>query len=262
MSSAAADFTAVAMASLGATTVVGAACPQSARKSGRRYGNITPSQAEDTTTARGNRLGDSALLMAALWAWHLRLKNAGVVDAGWAASLAIIGGIDGVWGPGDPWRRGLIAAMVIVWGTRLATYLLRDRVLGKPEDPRYGAIRAELAHESPGQVLLLFSGTGALEHPALAARARRRVRSRTRSIAARAHWNCDLDRVARGRVDRRSPARTIQTRPGQPRTRVPSGTVALFAAPELLLRMARVGRLGHLPRWPRRGAGPPSRAPP
>jgi steroid 5-alpha reductase family enzyme len=42
---------------------------------------------------------------------------------------------------GDPLRRILIAIMAGGWSFRLATYLLINRVIGKPEDGRYQRLR-------------------------------------------------------------------------------------------------------------------------
>src|SRR6185436_3021099 len=83
----------------------------------------------------------TAALMLALWVWHLRIRNAGVVDFGWAASVALLAVLDAALGPGYAPRRWLIAGMMGVWGARLAVYLLRDRILGRPEDSRYADLR-------------------------------------------------------------------------------------------------------------------------
>ena len=84
----------------------------------------------------------AAVVMAGLWAWHVRLNNAGVVDAGWTAlvgGLAIFDAMaaeDGLVG-----RRVAIATIMGVWAARLTVFLLVDRVLGKPEDGRYAELR-------------------------------------------------------------------------------------------------------------------------
>ncbi len=83
----------------------------------------------------------SALLMFGLWRWHFRLGNAGIVDVGWAGSLAAMAVGDGLFASGYGPRRVLVAGIMAVWGTRLALHLLRDRVLGSPEDPRYEDLR-------------------------------------------------------------------------------------------------------------------------
>lgn len=79
--------------------------------------------------------------MLGLWLWHLRLRNAGIVDVGWAATLAGMATLYAMVGSGYGPRRWLIAGMVSVWGLRLAAYLWRDRVRGRPEDGRYAALR-------------------------------------------------------------------------------------------------------------------------
>jgi steroid 5-alpha reductase family enzyme len=97
--------------------------------------------------------GLAAALMLALWAWHLRLRNAGLVDVGWASSVALLSCVYALVGPGYAPRRWLIAGMVAVWGIRLTAYLLRDRVLGRPEDSRYADLRAR---KSPAAALAFF----------------------------------------------------------------------------------------------------------
>jgi len=43
-----------------------------------------------------------------------------------------------------------------VWGWRLAWHLLRDRVLGKPEDGRYARMRAALGRHASAGFLAFF----------------------------------------------------------------------------------------------------------
>ena len=85
----------------------------------------------------------TASLMAGLWAVQRRIGNAGIVDVGWAAAVAALSGTYAVCGTGYAPRRVAIGAIVGLWGVRLASYLLIDRVLGRPEDGRYTAMRAE-----------------------------------------------------------------------------------------------------------------------
>ena len=104
----------------------------------------------------------SALLMAALWAWHLRLRNAAVVDVGWAASLALLAIGYAVVGGGDPTRRWLAGGLMGVWGLRLAVHLYVDRVRGGvAEDARYRELR-ESWHTHLGVRFFLFFQAQAL----------------------------------------------------------------------------------------------------
>lgn len=81
-------------------------------------------------------------LMLALWLIQLATQDAGIVDVGWSGSLGLLALFYLATGPTSPSVRGwLVAMMAFVWSMRLAVYLLRDRVLGKPEDGRYQRLR-------------------------------------------------------------------------------------------------------------------------
>jgi steroid 5-alpha reductase family enzyme len=104
----------------------------------------------------------AAALMLVLWVWHLRIRNAGVVDVGWVASVAGLGLLYAWLAPGFGPRRWLIAAMMGAWGARLAWYLLRDRVLGQPEDRRYTDLRARASPAAALAFFPFFQAQGAL----------------------------------------------------------------------------------------------------
>ncbi len=106
-------------------------------------------------------LGTSALMLA-LWLLQRRTRDAGVVDVGWAASLASAAIFISLTSPGDPLRRALLAAIVAVWGFRLAAHLLFDRVLTGPEDPRYQTMRARLGHRAQPVFFLFFQAQALL----------------------------------------------------------------------------------------------------
>jgi steroid 5-alpha reductase family enzyme len=76
------------------------------------------------------------------WLWHLKLKNAGVIDIVWGANLALAALLYAAFGSGWGPRRWAIAAMVTLTGLRLSYYLSR-RVLSHPEEGRYVALREE-----------------------------------------------------------------------------------------------------------------------
>jgi steroid 5-alpha reductase family enzyme len=83
----------------------------------------------------------AAVVMALLWYWHLKQRNAGIVDGGWAFLVGGLAIFYAVLGNGWPPRRAAIAFMMGSWGARLTVYLLYDRVFGRPEDGRYAELR-------------------------------------------------------------------------------------------------------------------------
>jgi steroid 5-alpha reductase family enzyme len=95
-------------------------------------------------------------MMAILWAIHLPLRNAAIVDFGWALGLPICAVIYGVMAPGYGPRKWLIATMVCIWGLRLAFYLLFTRVIGQPEEGRYQQIRKNWATNIPLKFFFFF----------------------------------------------------------------------------------------------------------
>lgn len=82
-------------------------------------------------------------LMLLLWLIHLPMRNAAIVDAGWAGGLALLGVIYAATAGGYAPRSWLVAAMATLWGLRLALYLLFTRVIGHPEEGRYVQLRRE-----------------------------------------------------------------------------------------------------------------------
>jgi steroid 5-alpha reductase family enzyme len=82
------------------------------------------------------------VLMLGLWLIHLPIRNAGIVDIGWALGLAILAALYASLGPGFGPRKWLIAAMAAIWAVRLAWHLFR-RIVGHPEEGRYQQLRKE-----------------------------------------------------------------------------------------------------------------------
>ncbi|GAC1619679.1 MAG: DUF1295 domain-containing protein [Candidatus Acidiferrum sp.] len=95
-------------------------------------------------------------MMFLLWVIHLLIKNAAIVDVGWAAGLAILGVYYAYAAPGYPARKWAIAAMSGIWGLRLATYLLFSRVIGQPEEGRYVQLRREWKRNIPMRFLFFY----------------------------------------------------------------------------------------------------------
>ena len=97
-----------------------------------------------------------AALMLLLWLIHLRTGNAALVDAGWAAGLALLGSLYAVLGRGYWLRSALIGAMSAIWGLRLAIYLLATRIIGHPEEGRYQELRRRWKTNIPFRFLLFY----------------------------------------------------------------------------------------------------------
>lgn len=84
--------------------------------------------------------------MTLLWLLSLALKDSGIVDVVWGLVFVVVAWIGVLMGTGVESRRLMLAAMVTLWGLRLAIRIGR-RNLGKPEDFRYAAWREEAASE-------------------------------------------------------------------------------------------------------------------
>ena len=83
-----------------------------------------------------------AAVMAALWLIHIKIKNAAIVDVGWAANFSLIAVIGYLLGGGYPGRKLLFSIMIILWSLRLALYLFR-RTVGHEEEGRYKQLRQQ-----------------------------------------------------------------------------------------------------------------------
>ena len=106
--------------------------------------------------------GIVAGMMLVLWAIHLLIRNAAIVDAGWAAGLAALALFYALKGPGYPARKWAIASMAGFWGLRLASYLLISRVIGHREEGRYVQLRREWKTNLSLRFLFFFEFQGLL----------------------------------------------------------------------------------------------------
>jgi steroid 5-alpha reductase family enzyme len=82
-----------------------------------------------------------SVVMAALWIVQVIRRDASLVDVAWTYSVGGLGICFAITGPGAPERRLLVGLLAGLWSLRLGTYLLVNRVLGKPEDGRYQELR-------------------------------------------------------------------------------------------------------------------------
>ena len=103
-----------------------------------------------------------AAVMLAAWLVHLRTRNAGVVDVAWSVNVALLAVFYAAWGSGLPQRRVLVALMGGIAGLRLAS-LIHRRAHGKPEDPRYEALRRKWGDSAPLKFLFVFLFQGLLD---------------------------------------------------------------------------------------------------
>lgn len=96
------------------------------------------------------------LVMAALWALHLAVRNASIADVGWC--LGLIGTV--LWyaaqASGEAERKALVIVMVTIYAGRLGLYLLFNRVIGKQEDPRYRRLRVRWGASEPFKMFGYF----------------------------------------------------------------------------------------------------------
>lgn len=83
--------------------------------------------------------GASALLLAVLYLWQLRTRDATAVDAGWGASLVLCALLYALLAPGCVPQKLIIALPVAIENLRIAS-LVRNR-LGRGEDGRYQELR-------------------------------------------------------------------------------------------------------------------------
>ena len=83
----------------------------------------------------------AVLGMLLAWEAHRRIGNAGIVDVAWSAETALLAIFFAIFGAGWSMRRAAIGAVMALANLRLSGYLLRDRVIGRPEDGRYVALR-------------------------------------------------------------------------------------------------------------------------
>ena len=208
-------------------------------------------------------IGNAALvlvLMTALWAVSVFLKDASIVDPWWSIGFLLVTAHT-VARTGLTPGKALLLAMVGAWAVRLWLYLL-CRSRGKAEDPRYAGVPQEVRRRAVlvDQLLPGLRPPGLPDRPDLGAAAAGGGRGRARPDLAhrpprpRALRRRPRDRGRRRRAAERVPqgACTRRSRRSRDRSSTP-GSGGFSRHPELLRR----GRplVGLLPLRPRRAAG-------
>ncbi len=98
----------------------------------------------------------------ALWLLSLRLRDSSIVDIFWGLGFVIIAWVTRASAAGSAPRSHLVLALVTLWGLRLTAYLAH-RNIGKGEDPRYVAMRAQHGDKWPLRSLfIVFALQGTL----------------------------------------------------------------------------------------------------
>ena len=80
--------------------------------------------------------------MAVVWVLSLKLKDASIADIFWGLGFVLVAWITFLRADGFLGRKLLVAGIITLWGLRLAIHIA-TRNLGKGEDPRYQAWRAQ-----------------------------------------------------------------------------------------------------------------------
>lgn len=94
-------------------------------------------------------------MMAALWLVQRARRNANIVDVGWAAGMGLAVAYLTATADDGP-RRFLVGGLAMAWAFRLAAYLFVNRVIGKPEDGRYAALRERWGAGAEPRFFVLF----------------------------------------------------------------------------------------------------------
>jgi steroid 5-alpha reductase family enzyme len=106
-------------------------------------------------------LGAVMALMLVAWAISVRIRDASIVDIFWGLAFVTITWATFAVGDGARDRKLLLAALVTIWGVRLAGYLAR-RNLGHGEDFRYVHMRSKHSNFTTWSLYGVFGLQGVL----------------------------------------------------------------------------------------------------
>ena len=97
-----------------------------------------------------------AAIMLVLWVIQVWKEEADIVDVGWSAGLGLLAIYYALHADGLFSRRILVAFLVVVWSYRLASYLLRTRVLKEGEDSRFSGLRLSWGDKAQRNFFWMF----------------------------------------------------------------------------------------------------------
>ena len=104
-----------------------------------------------------------AIMMACLWLVQEKIKQADIVDVGWAFGLAITAIYYAfALQEAEFGRRVLVGSIVGFWGFRLAAYLFKNRFLHPEEDGRYIVLRQSWGVNASRYFFIFFQAQGLL----------------------------------------------------------------------------------------------------
>ena len=176
-------------------------------------------------------------MMTVLWFVQRRTGNAGIVDAGWAAGIGLLGVFYAATSDGYLPRRVLVAVLIGIWSARLAIYFCWTEFSVIRKRVATGRC-AKLGSGGREKTVLLLSEPGPGGFILRPARAGRGLSSGGSLDGMGSGGRADLVRQRRQYRAGRPATRPIQAAAGKPRQDLPRGLVALLAPPELLLRVA------------------------
>jgi len=102
------------------------------------------------------------VFMIVLWFYQASRGEADIVDAGWAAGLGFVAILYSLTLEGYWLRRVLLALLAATWSSRLAGYILTNRVFREGEDGRYQALRSKWGANAQRNFFLFFQAQGLL----------------------------------------------------------------------------------------------------
>ena len=98
----------------------------------------------------------ASALLVVLWVVEVRIGDATHVDVGWAYGVGGLAVLDAALGDGQASLRVLVALLAGAWSIRLGTYLVVNRLVGKPEDGRYAELRRRWAPHEQRSFFIFF----------------------------------------------------------------------------------------------------------